>query len=77
MTNSPGAGKSLGLIIGMFICVAIGIAISELRGYNDTASGEFLLWSIIYSSAVGLILGKSIEKFHQRSNLKKAIYIGE
>ena len=68
-TNGTGMGMSKGLAIGMSICVAIGIALSEMGGYHDATS-----YSIIFGSAVGLILGSILEKRHQKSNYKKEIF---
>ena len=56
-----GMGKGCG--IGMSVCVAIGIALSELGGYHDA-----MAHSIIFGSAVGLILGSILERQERKTS---------
>lgn len=50
-----------GVAIGMIICVAIGIALSELGGYHNAAP-----FSIVYGAAVGSWIGIALERRHQK-----------
>lgn len=65
--NGAGLGMGGGLVIGMSICVTVGIALSELGGYHDV-----IPYSIIFGSAVGLLLGSILERRHQKRNREKA-----
>ena len=60
-TNDAGTCK--GLAIGMSICVAIGIVLSEFGGYYIA-----IPLSIIFGSAVGIIIDVVLKRRYQKSN---------
>ena len=64
------AGMNKGLAIGMVICVAIGIVLSEFGGFHN-----ILTWSIIFGSAVGIIIGSILEMHNKKIVTKSYQYV--
>lgn len=52
---------SKGVVVGMVICVAIGIVLSELGGYHGAIPS-----SIIYGAALGSWIGIALERRYQK-----------
>ena len=57
------AGIHKGLAIGMTICIAIGIVLSEFRGYYIA-----IPLSIVFGGTVGTIIDAVLERRHRKSD---------
>lgn len=69
--SGAGLGMSEGLAIGMPICIAIGIVLSEVWGLYIA-----IPLSIVFGGATGVLIGTALERHRQRRNCQKAISTG-
>jgi len=62
-SNGSGVHMNKGFAIGMPICIAIGIVLSEVWGYHDV-----IPYSIVFGCATSVLFGAALERRHKKSN---------